>query len=299
MKFINKIFSTDDAAWKNWLLRDESPIDAMPTSPDGYLWRIISDELNSYRSITFVQVGNGSSTSFWFDQWLLDSPLCVHFPALFSHTTAPNKSVQQVFLDRFDLRLRPWLTSAGTDELQRLLSFLQAVSLSDGADTRLLRSTGRRFTSRDVYAALDTAGDSLDPHGRRIWATRVANKVKIFAWLFFKDRLSTKANLFAKHIMGDEQCFRCKQIPEDKQHLFFLCADSVQLWSTIQLDHLLMTDDNDLWDACLPPGLSKAVWPFVLLTTVWRIWDGRNGETFRGEKSKSRMVLSRVCVMIL
>jgi hypothetical protein len=107
MKFINKIFSTDDAAWKNWLLRDESPIDAMPTSPDGYLWRIISDELNSYRSITFVQVGNGSSTSFWFDQWLLDSPLCVHFPALFSHTTAPNKSVQQVFLDRFDLRLRP------------------------------------------------------------------------------------------------------------------------------------------------------------------------------------------------
>jgi len=34
----------------------------------------------------------------------------------------------------------------------------------------------------------------------------VLTKVKIFAWLYFKDRLSSRANLFAKHVLDDNIC---------------------------------------------------------------------------------------------
>jgi hypothetical protein len=93
MKFIDKIFSAKDVGWKDWLLRETSPFDAHLAAPHSYLWRIVADELNTYRSITLVNIANGASTSFWFDSWLPSGPLCLSHAALFSHTTMPNISV--------------------------------------------------------------------------------------------------------------------------------------------------------------------------------------------------------------
>ena len=47
--------------------------------------------------------------------------------------------------------------------------------------------------------ALDTPPATPDVHDHRIWSTRVPNKVKIYGWLYFKDRLSTRSNL--KHVL--------------------------------------------------------------------------------------------------
>jgi hypothetical protein len=63
-KFINKLFSGEPAAWKEWILRDVTAFDATTNNTHSYLWRIINDELNAYRSITFVDICDGSSTSF-------------------------------------------------------------------------------------------------------------------------------------------------------------------------------------------------------------------------------------------
>jgi hypothetical protein len=76
--------------------------------------------------------------------------------------------VQQVFLEGFDLRLRPRLTTAASNQLCSLLSCLQDIRLTDGEDTRVLHTTGKPYTSRDAYAALDKAGDDNGLHGPRI-----------------------------------------------------------------------------------------------------------------------------------
>jgi hypothetical protein len=69
---------------------------------------------------------------------------------------------------------------------------------------RVLKTTGKPFTSRDAYAALDRRHETPDTHGRRIWETCVPNKVKVFAWLYFKDRLSTRSNLHAEHVLDSD-----------------------------------------------------------------------------------------------
>jgi hypothetical protein len=51
MKFINKLFSNELASWKDWILWEVASFDTPPTRSSSYLWRIIIDELNSYRSI--------------------------------------------------------------------------------------------------------------------------------------------------------------------------------------------------------------------------------------------------------
>jgi hypothetical protein len=107
MKFINKLFSNEPAAWKEWLLRDTNGFDAPANDLHSYLWKIINEELNSYRSITYLQIRDGSSTSFWFDHWLPSGPICSSHSALFSHAIWPNISVQYVLQNRFEACLRP------------------------------------------------------------------------------------------------------------------------------------------------------------------------------------------------
>jgi hypothetical protein len=72
-------------------------------------------------------------------------------------------------------------------------------------------------------------------HGRHIWGTRAPNKVKVFAWLYFKDRLTTRSNLYAKHVLDDDQCQRCTNHVEDKHHVFFSCDASSELWDKLGL----------------------------------------------------------------
>lgn len=208
MKFIDKLFSEESVAWKDWLLRDVASFDTPPSGAHIYLWKIITDELNTYRSITSVEVFNGAAISFWFDHWLPGGPLHLSHAALFSHVTRPNVSVQWVFQNEFELRLRPRLTNAASVELVNLLSCLQDFTLREGNDKRMLKLTGRPYTSRDAYRSLDNDHGATDPHGCRIWKTRLPNKVKIFAWLYFRDRLSTRSNLLAKHVVDDDVCQR-------------------------------------------------------------------------------------------
>jgi hypothetical protein len=201
---------------------------------------------------------------------------------LFTHTTVPNISVQHVFSSGFDLRLR--LRLAARQQLRSLLSSLQDVNLGEGDDVRVVKLTGRPYMTRHAYTTLDDSGDSTDIHGRRIWGTRLPNKVKVFAWLYFKDRLSTKTNLHAKHVVDSERCERCSQAAEDRHHVFFGCVRNRSVWSRIHMIHVEALSDNESWYANTPTNLDASLWPFVYLAIFWRIWDDRNGHVFRSER---------------
>ncbi|CAD6247378.1 unnamed protein product [Miscanthus lutarioriparius] len=159
----------------------------------------------------------------------------------------------------------------------------QEYNLRDGTDSRLLKLTGKPYTARDAYAALDCTHDSPDVHGRRIWGTRVPNKVKVFTWLYFKDRLSTRVNLHSKHVVDDDHCQRCSASLEDRHHVFFACSASADLWGEIGLSNTASLSDAEIWNSNVPPGLDASIWPFILLTILWRLWDARNGEIFRNK----------------
>jgi hypothetical protein len=103
---------------------------------------------------------------------------------------------------------------------------LQEIALDDAPDQQLMKLTGKRYTSRDAYSALDCSQEPQDVHGQRIWGSRVPNKIKIFSWLYFKDRLSTRTNLYAKHILDDDLCERCSGNVEDRHHVLFGCHTS-------------------------------------------------------------------------
>jgi hypothetical protein len=170
---------------------------------------------------------------------------------------------------------------------------LQDINLVAGHDIRFMKHTGRPYSSKAAYTALDCAGEEEDPHGKLVWETRVPNKVKIFAWLYLKNRLSTRCALFAKHIVNSCTCERCDAANEDRHHVFFACPESKRVWVALGMESICYNHNQDIWAPVLPANLDAVLWPFVLLMLLWRIWDARNGHIFRAEGFSGRVVLSR------
>lgn len=164
MKFIFKLFSHGPAPWKNWILRDAVAFDTPSNGSSSYLWQIIDDELMTYRSVTYVNVLNGASTSFWFDDWFPKGPLFAIHSALFSHTIWPDVLVQEVSKAGFDLCLWDRLTSVVAGQLADLVSCLQGINLCDEADEWCLKLTSKVFITNAAYAALDNRPNSPDPN---------------------------------------------------------------------------------------------------------------------------------------
>ncbi|XBH70403.1 hypothetical protein VPH35_098069 [Triticum aestivum] len=144
---------------------------------------------------------------------------------------------------------------------------------SAGEDQWFLRH-GIAFSTKHAYAALMEQPDH-GPHAPLIWTAKIPRKLKVFAWLLFKDRLNTRINLAHKHITASDICPRCARMPEDSSHLFITCPLANRIWQRLGL--LPQSDDIiDLWDVAIPPHLPTSTWPSVLLALMWMIWSARN-----------------------
>jgi hypothetical protein len=77
--------------------------------------------------------------------------------------------------------------------------------------------------------------------------------------------------------------------------VFFHCSGANAVWSKLSLEHVASLDDADIWNAQVPPGLASILWPFVLLTLLWRLWESRNGAIFPNEHPSPRTIVTRVC----
>lgn len=108
LKFVHKLHDASTPPWKRWFLSHSGR--DLELTHDSYLGKLIHGELQRYRSLTTVQVGDGAQTSFWHNRWLLNDPLRETFPALFSHSISQSISVREALATDLRHHMRPQLT---------------------------------------------------------------------------------------------------------------------------------------------------------------------------------------------
>jgi exonuclease III len=94
LKFVHKLLRGDDTPWTRWVRRwyGANGIAEPPSSLDTPAWRSFKRIFAVYRGLTNVKVGNGATTSFWFDNWHAAGPLFARVPELLSQcTTRPSR----------------------------------------------------------------------------------------------------------------------------------------------------------------------------------------------------------------
>jgi hypothetical protein len=140
-----------------------------------------------------------------------------------------------------------------------------------------------KYASNKFYTLNFASIVALAPF-KWIWKSKVSKKIKIFIWLFFRDRINSR-NLHRRNnykIDGDDySCVLCNlNIEELSYHLIFQCPFSSECWN-----YLGFNWDHSLY---LTPSkrLSRTVtWTSLLeifSIAAWEIWKQRNGKIFRG-----------------
>nr|GFA75973.1 hypothetical protein [Tanacetum cinerariifolium] len=168
------------------------------TSPWGYILRelqVLKDKGFDFLSHCKIRIGNGASTRFWSDVWILDTPLSVRFPRLYALENDIDVSVaEKCHASSLDMSFR-MPTRDGLEKTQwdDLVSTIDDMFLpNSGSATR--------------------------------WVRNILIKVNILAWRIRLDRLSTRGNLIVRGLVMDSvMCPICNQSNEDSQHLFLTC----------------------------------------------------------------------------
>ena len=117
--------------------------------------------------------------------------------------------------------------------------------------------------------------------------------MRVFGWLFYINRLNTRANLRHKSIIETSSCPSCGGAAEDRAHLFFTCPAAVAIWDALGLQPC-SSPLVELWSSPCHPTLPQSVWPFILLLLLWKIWDARNVMTFKGVNQTPHDVIRAV-----
>lgn len=148
---------------------------------------------------------------------------------------------------------------------------------------RLSTKLGRLTTKKFYEARLPPGMHS--PNWELIWNCRAPLKVKLFAWLLVRNRLSTKGNLLKKTIVQDGKCDICNQEEETANHMCFSCPFAQAFWAMINVQPQVqdVRHFHRLGPSSRVPALHCQV--FFLLC-MWAIWNHRHDVVFR-EKSSS------------
>ncbi|KAF8783842.1 hypothetical protein HU200_000282 [Digitaria exilis] len=294
MKLVHRLYEPTSWPWKRWFFsRNDQTLDSH--DDNSFIANLIHVELERYRSITHIRVGNGESTSFWHDHWLLNTSLAQLLSALYSHSTCQHLSVAETQRLTLCAQLRPRLSRSAAEEKILLEDCLSHVSLTAQPDCRILNhSSGTEFRTSDVYKALQTTLQP-DPDAARLWKTKLPKKIQFFGWLLHRGRVNCRAYLYHCNIKSLEEasCEDCHGVLETTEHIFSTCPRAAATWLKIQI-------------SCRPERLlhpwllgSELPLPYsvcfdVAMLILWQLWKARNARVFDHKSSSAEDVIRRV-----
>lgn len=140
-KFWSKLHQPPRTSWQHWFLRTYGAAAGRDLGDAHWLdtltWSMLLSVLPEFRISTRVHLGDGSSTSFWYDHWIGHLLLAEAFPALLSHCLRPNVTVAAAWNGlAWDLFLCTRLSANATQEYTILTEALALVQPSTEADRR-------------------------------------------------------------------------------------------------------------------------------------------------------------------
>jgi hypothetical protein len=257
------------------------------SSRGSFWWKDIFSLVNDYRSITHSKSGDGTSTLFWKDFWHKGELLCDKYPRLFSFALNEDATVADIVsVDRRASLFSLLLSVEAFSEFGEINQIIQETTFDPNShDSRSFVWGTSTYTSARFYKFIFEKFPE-DKGLQAIWKSKCLPKLRVFAWLLFKDRLNTKDLMQRKQWNIDEgtHCVLCaSQLLETRDHLFFACRFSANCWASIDIH----------WDLSLPitqrflaaqSAFRGPCFMEVVVCAAWNIWKERNDFIFSSQQ---------------
>ncbi|GAU51648.1 hypothetical protein TSUD_414700 [Trifolium subterraneum] len=180
---------------------------------------------------------------FWKDPWLDDCSLARSFGRLFDLAENKLTTVHDMYEAGWGVggeawkwrrRLYAWEEDLVLECITRLSNVVLQVDARDAWVWKLHPSQSYSVKSTYLFFTAQNVTYNAD-YDRFIWLKPVPQKVNIFVWRLFLNRLPTKLNLHRRGVLDEQQlscATSCGKL-EDLDHLFFQCDVYGRLWSMI------------------------------------------------------------------
>lgn len=295
LKLVWRLVSADDSLWAIWtrqnLLRNRSLWAVRETNSTGsWMWRKILKYRVVAKKFHRVEVTGGRETSFWHDQW---SSLGNLFDLLGARGSiemgiSSQCSVADVLTTHRRRRHRVAVLNKIEDEIDTLRQRTTQLT----KDKPLWRWTNdsfrEKFSSQVTWNFIRQANQNCAWY-KGVWFSNATPKYSFTTWIAMHNRLATGDRLLKWNAEANGSCVFCATSIETRNHLFFTCPFSAQIWSTLArglLTHRFSTN----WDSLIPlltdqtfTRIQIFVLRYVFQNTIYSIWRERNrrrhGET--------------------
>lgn len=237
MRLIWLLFFRPNSVWVSWfkeLILKGSVNNYWTTNPSqSYSWlanRLLKMRKDAYPLIK-LRIHNGECGRFWFDNW---SPYgCLHdyLEGGRSRLGIP-KNATLASLHRNGT----WrLPAARTDRQLQVLSFVTTIQIDEENDYYIWEINGKvsdRFCTGEVYHLLRGEETAVN-WARAVWSSRTIPRQNFHAWLVVQNRIPTRDRLIQWGIDVSPLCLLCNQGNESRNHLFWDCNFTFDLWSMV------------------------------------------------------------------
>lgn len=228
------------------------------------------------------EVGNGRHTSFWYDNW---SPRGVLSEILGDRGIIDmgirrEATVEAIISNRRRRRHR----SEMLNDIKVELNNMKEQYCENMQDASLWkRETGfkQEFSTQKTWKIL-RGNKPQCGWAKGVWFSQATPKYSFMVWLATLDRMATMDRVSRWSNRVDTVCVLCKNAPESKNHLFFECSFSSQVWEYLVKGILGSAYTND-WNHILRLINDLAVGRnklfcirYAFQASVYAIWRERN-----------------------
>ena len=242
-----------------------------------------------------TDVGDGATTLFWTERWLLGQRIMDIAPRLFA-SIPKRKANKRTVLEA--LTNRSWISdiqgalSVGAlVDYVNLWDMLDSVELQPGTEDRhfFRLSANGKYSAKAAYEGF-FCGSILFESFERIWKTWAPPKCNFFMWLVAHNKCWTADRLARRGLPHHERFLLCDQEAETIDHLLLTCPFSKEFWfrflSQVNLQVLSpqLEDHNFIlwWKRAseATEGISRLGFNSLVILGVWILWKVRNGCVF-------------------
>lgn len=247
------------------------------------MWRKLLQCRDKAKSLYKVDVRSGHQTSFWFDNWSSMGSLfdvtgargCIDM-GIPIHATVAEAMWRSRRQNHRSERFR---------QIENLLQNLRNRGPSNEGDINLWKSSGDTyrpvFNSKNTWKLIRETNPEVPWHGG-VWFQHLTPKFSFCTWLAAQNRLSTGDRMLSWSGAVNASCVFCQDPLETRNHLFFACRFSAEVWQPLSKG-ILQRSYSTHWPNIIS-FISDSAQPRLLLflaryafqATIHSIWRERN-----------------------
>lgn len=294
LKLIWRILTAKNSLWVQWikvyLIRKNSFWTVREATQSGsWMWGKILKYRQKAKDLYRVTVNNGKQTSFWYESWselgcLIDIIGTRGFIDMGINREA---TVEDAMRNHRRRRHRDQIFNLLEDEIMK---YKEKAAREDdiGLWKEKENTFKRKFSSKSTWDLLRVRGDHCE-WSNGVWFHYATPKFAFLTWLAIQNRLATGDRMLSWSGNVNAVCSLCDENIETRDHLFFECRYSAEVWNNLTRG-LMGEDYTNTWSNIVlmistgQKTIKIFVLRYVFQATIHGLWLERNGRR-HGEAS--------------